>query len=92
MPQPNAHSPRTAHLLNSGVVVLHPSADLMRKLAAHLDSDSVADAQFPDQDVLADVFRGRWRVLPWWCNALKTLRAAHRNLWEDSEVRVLHYM
>lgn len=64
----------------------------MDSLAAYLESDAVASAQFPDQDVLADVFKGKWRVLPWWCNALKTLRAAHKNLWDDKEVRLLHYM
>lgn len=92
VPQPTKESPRTAHLLNSGVVVLRPSKELMDSLAAHLDSDAVASAQFPDQDVLAEVFKGKWKVLPWWCNALKTLRAAHKDLWEDSEVRLLHYM
>jgi lipopolysaccharide biosynthesis glycosyltransferase len=65
----------------------------MAALVHHLDtSPTVADAQFPDQDVLAEVFRGKWRVLPWWTNALKTERAVHKNIWDDSEVRLLHYI
>lgn len=65
----------------------------MDELANYLDtSPAIADAQFPDQDVLADVFTGRWRVLPWWANSLKTLRAVHKPIWEDGEVRLLHYM
>ena len=93
VPQPTEDMPRTAHLLNSGVVVLRPSKELMNKLVDHLDnSPTIAKAQFPDQDVLAEVFRGRWRVLPWWANALKTLRAVHKPIWRDDEVRLLHYM
>jgi hypothetical protein len=93
VPQPAADAPRVAHLLNSGVVVLHPRPALMAELEEHLrTSPTVATAQFPDQEVLADVFRGRWRVLPWWANALKTLRAVHKSIWKDDEVRLLHYM
>ncbi|BEI79477.1 hypothetical protein CcaverHIS002_0100060 [Cutaneotrichosporon cavernicola] len=93
VPQPAPDAPRVAHLLNSGVVVLHPRPALMAELEEHLrTSPTVATAQFPDQEVLADVFRGRWRVLPWWTNALKTLRAVHKPLWLDQEVRLLHYI
>ncbi|GMK54970.1 hypothetical protein CspeluHIS016_0200260 [Cutaneotrichosporon spelunceum] len=93
VPQPSLDAPRIAHLLNSGVVVLHPRPALMEELEEHLrTSPTVATAQFPDQEVLADVFRGRWRVLPWWANALKTLRAVHKPLWLDKEVRLLHYI
>lgn len=93
VPQPKKDAPRTAHLLNSGVVVLHPSKQLMDSLVNHLNtSPTIADAQFPDQDVLAEVFMGKWRVLPWWANALKTERAVHKNIWADDEVRLLHYI
>ena len=30
--------------------------------------------------------------MPWVYNALKTLRATHKNLWRDDEVRCLHYI
>lgn len=93
VPQPTLDSPRTSHLLNSGVVVLHPSRELMDTLVDHLDnSPTIAEAQFPDQDVLAEVFKGKWRVLPWWTNSLKTERAVHQNIWADNEVRLLHFM
>ena len=55
-------------------------------------SPTIATSQFPDQDVLAAVFRGRWQPLPWWSNALKTARAVHPEVWADEEVRLLHYM
>ncbi|KAL1409569.1 hypothetical protein Q8F55_003554 [Vanrija albida] len=93
VPQPALDGPRTSHLLNSGVVVLHPSRELMDTLLNHLDtSPTIAEAQFPDQDVLAEVFKGKWRVLPWWTNSLKTERAVHQNIWDDGEVRLLHFI
>jgi lipopolysaccharide biosynthesis glycosyltransferase len=47
---------------------------------------------FPDQDLLAAYFSGRWKVLPWCYNALKTLREIHKSLWRDEEVRCIHYI
>lgn len=48
--------------------------------------------QFADQDLLAAYFYGRWKVLPWCYNALKTLREVHKPLWRDEEIRCLHYI
>jgi len=92
-PLPDPDSSRTHHLLNSGLVVLHPSEEMMSYLEHFLNtSPTVATANFADQDVLAEAFRGRWKPLPWWCNALKTLRAVHTDLWADTEIRLLHYI
>jgi len=55
-------------------------------------SPFVAKVQFADQDVMAEVFKGRWKPLPWWTNALKPGRAAHKDFWSDTEVRLIHYM
>nr|ODN89119.1 galactinol synthase [Cryptococcus depauperatus CBS 7841] len=90
---PSLTDPRTAHLLNAGLVVLYPSRDLLNLLIHFIEtSPTIAHTQFPDQDVMAEVFKGRWRPLPWWCNALKTLRAAHKDLWKDEQVRIIHYI
>ncbi|WVQ85331.1 hypothetical protein IAT38_007496 [Cryptococcus sp. DSM 104549] len=92
-PIPSPTAPRTAHLLNSGLVLLHPSPQLLASLIHLLHtSPSIAEAKFADQDVIAEAFHGRWRPLPWWCNALKTERAVHKELWRDEEVRVIHYI
>lgn len=50
--------------------------------------------EFPDQDLLADVFAGQWVVLPYVYNALKTLRwkGVHDTFWRDDEVRNVHYI
>ncbi len=47
---------------------------------------------FFDQDLLAILYRGRWRPLPYTYNALKPMRACHARLWRDADVRVLHYI
>ena len=47
---------------------------------------------FPDQDLLADMFRGKWVSIPWIYNAIKTMRYWHGNFYRDDEVRNLHYI
>ncbi|WFD35406.1 hypothetical protein MCUN1_002260 [Malassezia cuniculi] len=86
---PDAHG-----LLNSGLVVLVPSAEQEQALHCFLDqhAEHVGKYKFPDQDLLADVYAGRWLPLPWYYNALKTLRRCHAGMWDDSKVRVVHYI
>lgn len=57
-----------------------------------MTSPLVPTFAFPDQDLLAAFFKGRWKPLPWCYNALKTLRVIHKPLWRDEEVRCLHYI
>lgn len=73
---------RTYGLLNSGLVVLSPSRALHDRIVQHLHtSPTVATMALPDQDLLGEVFEGRWTPLPWRMNALKTFRWVHPNLW-----------
>ncbi|KAI0257592.1 glycosyltransferase family 8 protein [Lactifluus subvellereus] len=86
-------SPRPYTLLNSGLVIITPSSTLARSITDFLrTSPLVPTFSFPDQDLLAAFFQGRWKPLPWVYNALKTLRVIHKNLWRDEEVRCLHYI
>jgi len=86
-------SPRPYTLLNSGLVVLNPSLELANAITHYLStSPLVPGFSFPDQDLLAAFFKGRWKPLPWCYNALKTLRIIHKPLWRDEEVRCLHYI
>lgn len=86
-------SPRPYGLLNSGLVVLTPSTDTTKAIAHYLStSPLVPTFSFPDQDLLAAFFKGRWKPLPWCYNALKTLRIIHKPLWRDEEIRCLHYI
>ena len=86
-------SPRPYSQLNSGLVVLTPSATLANSIVDFLHtSPLIPTFSFPDQDLLSTFFKGRWKPLPWVYNSLKTLRAIHKDLWRDEEVRCLHYV
>lgn len=86
-------SPRPYTQLNSGLVVLHPSARALAAIEYYLHtSPLVPTFSFPDQDLLTAYFASRWKPLPWTINAIKTARYWHPNLWADSAVRNLHYI
>ncbi|KAI0271327.1 nucleotide-diphospho-sugar transferase [Gloeopeniophorella convolvens] len=84
-------SPRPYGLLNSGLVVITPSSQLANSIVDFLNtSPLVPTFSFPDQDLLAAFFEGKWKPLPWVYNALKSLRVIHEEFWRDDEVRCLH--
>ena len=86
-------SPRPYKQLNSGTVVLNPSLSILQDIIHVIStSPAIPTYSFPDQDLLSDYFRGRWKPLSWRYNALKTLRIIHTPLWSDDEVRCLHYI
>ena len=55
-------------------------------------SPLVEKFQFPDQDLLAEFFRGRWKPISYVYNALKTVRVIHPSLWRDEDVKCVHYI
>jgi inositol 3-alpha-galactosyltransferase len=79
-------------------VILTPSrqnGDNVRALltsTSKADQEKIASWMFPDQDLLADMFRGKWVSIPWIYNAIKTMRYWHGNFYRDEEVRNLHYI
>jgi len=86
-------TPRPYSQLNSGTVVLNPSKELSEAVVQFLlTTDKIAEFSFPDQDLLTAFFKGKWKPIPWYYNALKTLRSIHPNEWRDDEVRCLHYI
>ncbi|KZO98479.1 glycosyltransferase family 8 protein [Calocera viscosa TUFC12733] len=92
-PDNGAASPRPYGSLNSGLVVLHPNVKTAEAIQTFLNtSPLVPTFQFPDQDLLSEFFRGRWRPLPYVYNALKTLSECHTPMWRTDEVRCLHYI
>ncbi len=80
--------------INGGVFLFHPSERQWRDvLHAFETSSELKEMMFPDQDFLRVFFRDRWIGLPWWCNALKTMRYWHENIWvRDGDVGALHYI
>ncbi|KAE8395363.1 nucleotide-diphospho-sugar transferase [Aspergillus alliaceus] len=82
-------------MLNSGLLVVRPSLSTWAEIQAGLQMPERTDRyDFPDQELLSDVFRGRWVALPYVYNALKTLRWAgvHDAIWRDDEVKNVHYI
>ncbi|KAH8080127.1 nucleotide-diphospho-sugar transferase [Filobasidium floriforme] len=94
LPTPSGTLPSRGHaLLNSGLVILHPSHLTCRTIENYIQSDpEVPSFKFPDQDALAVLFQGKWKSLGWCYNALKTLRKVHPGVWRDDEIRCLHYI
>ncbi|KAF3070881.1 Galactinol synthase 1 [Daldinia childiae] len=86
-------SPNNHHLLNSGTVILEPSKAQFDALIDAMNTHpDVPNMIFFDQDLLAIVYRGRWKPLPYHYNALKPMRACHDGLWNDKHVKILHYI
>ncbi|RMJ15087.1 hypothetical protein CDV36_005218 [Fusarium kuroshium] len=79
--------------LNSGLLVVNPSETLYRDIVSRIDSHGT-EYQFPDQDLLADLYRERWVPLPYVYNALKTMRESHVHgeIWRDDKVKNVHYI
>jgi len=83
----------TYHLLNSGLVVLHPSKKTFGEIEHFLQTSPTVDKMdFPDQDMLAEFYYNRWMALGWQYNALKTMKDWHAPLWRDEEVKNVHYI
>ncbi|RKP06333.1 family 8 glycosyl transferase [Thamnocephalis sphaerospora] len=88
-PMPGVHS----NYFNSGFMLLTPSQTeydaIMRTLAAH---DDLEEFPFADQDLLNLHFEGRVLEMPYFYNALKTMRNCHSAIWDDNEIRCVHYI
>ncbi|KAL4884983.1 nucleotide-diphospho-sugar transferase [Aspergillus karnatakaensis] len=82
-------------MLNSGLLVVNPSATSYALIRDLLDTPEKVDSYtFPDQELLSEAFKGRWVPLPYVYNALKTMRAegVHSAIWRDEEVKNVHYI
>jgi len=82
-------------MLNSGVLVITPSSKIYKEITDALqETERTEKYDFPDQELLSDVFDGRWVALPYVYNALKTMRAedVHGAIWRDEEVKAVHYI
>lgn len=74
-------------------MVLNPSTAVSASIKHYLRSCSkVAEWAFPDQDLLSELFKGKWKPIAWYYNALRSLYNVHPELWADHEIRCLHYI
>ncbi|KAF5377634.1 hypothetical protein D9615_005296 [Tricholomella constricta] len=82
-------TPRPYSQLNSGTVVLNPSKELSEAIVHFLSThDKISEFSFPDQDLLTAFFKGNWKPISWYYNALRTLRYIHPEEWSDDESRI----
>ncbi|KAG0129301.1 nucleotide-diphospho-sugar transferase [Tuber indicum] len=80
-------------ICNGGLQVVQPSQKLYDQIVKTLNSpDATQNYDFADQSLLSDTFRGRWVPLSYVYNALKTLRWCHKEIWNDDEVKNVHYV
>jgi inositol 3-alpha-galactosyltransferase len=93
-PVPKEGEGKETHtLLNSGLFIFQPFEQQWDDILKFLWADErVKNFLFPDQDFLAEFFRGRWKSLGWEVNALKTWRYWHPEMWNDDEVKNVHYI
>lgn len=91
--QTSGGSPGPLGVLNSGLLVLRPSAVYYTLIYDHMQAHGHSYI-FPDQDVLAYTFPDRWVPLPYVYNALKPLRfkGVHDAIWRDESVKNIHYI
>ncbi|TVY71258.1 Galactinol synthase, partial [Lachnellula suecica] len=76
----------THRLLNSGLFIFTTFEEQWKSVQEFLECDTrVKKYLFPDQDFLADFFKGRWKSVGWQYNALKTMRYWHTSFWDDDE-------
>lgn len=79
-------------MCNGGLQVVQPSIENFNKILAALESDSTSSYEFSDQSLLSDVFKNKWQPLSYKYNALKTLKLIHKDVWNDNEVKNIHYI
>lgn len=79
-------------MCNGGLQVVEPNADNFQKILAALNSDATSKYEFSDQSLLSDVFADKWVPLSYKYNALKTLKLVHESVWNEEEVKNIHYI
>jgi len=72
--------------------VVRPSEKVYQELLSRLETLDAAKYPFGEQDLYNEVFSGKWIRLSYAYNALKTLRHVHPHIWNDAEIRIVHYI
>jgi len=79
--------------LNGGFLVLKPDNAVFSWLQQKVQEiDDLKRYPFSEQDLLNEVFAGRWLPLSYIYNALKTLPFQHSAMWQQDKVKNLHYI
>jgi alpha-N-acetylglucosamine transferase len=79
--------------LNGGFLVVTPDEAVFDDMVARLrELDDLSRFPFAEQDFLNDLYRDRWTPLPYVYNALKTLPFQHPTVWNEAEVKNIHFI
>lgn len=80
-------------ICNGGLQIVDPSFASYKRILDALNSPSRTDNyEFADQSLLSDIFKDEWIPLSYKYNALKTLKKFHEPIWDDKEVKNIHYI
>lgn len=77
---------------NSGILVVEPNMDNFNLIQTQLLKPTTMEYQFPDQDLLADLFYKQWLSISYTYNTLKTFQTAHPTLWDLNKIKNIHYI
>jgi len=78
--------------LNGGMQVIVPNLKIYKDLVGIIESEVVRSYAFADQELLSIYFKDKWVPLSYKFNALKTLRWCHSPIWQDQDIKILHYI
>ncbi|QSL65903.1 hypothetical protein MERGE_003040 [Pneumocystis wakefieldiae] len=82
-------------MLNSGLIVLNPNPEEFGIIFDHVmncEKYPQSIFNFAEQSLLSRLYEEKWMPLPYIYNALKTLRTVHEKLWDDNDVKIVHYI
>lgn len=80
-------------LCNSGLLVIDPLPEHYESILKALgDEEKIQNYIFPDQDLISDVFKGKWLSLSYIYNCLKTFNLIHKDIWDLNEIKIIHYI
>lgn len=79
-------------MINGGLAIIKPNQETFNKCMALLNSDKPQQYNFPDQELISEAVDGNWIGLSYKYNALKTLKQIHSDVWNEQEVKNIHYI
>ncbi|OUM53570.1 hypothetical protein BVG19_g2865 [[Candida] boidinii] len=89
----NEYEYEDLHLCNSGLLVIDPLPEHYESILKALgDEEKIQSYIFPDQDLISDVFKGKWLSLSYIYNCLKTFNLIHKDIWDLNEIKIIHYI
>ncbi|GME93597.1 unnamed protein product [[Candida] boidinii] len=89
----NEYEYEDLHLCNSGLLVIDPLPEYYELILKALNNEEkTKNYIFPDQDLISDIFKGKWLSLSYIYNCLKTFNLIHKDIWDINEIKIIHYI